>query len=102
MSVVEEKGNSLIVEAGKIRATPSSVLYTHLFQPISPLLEESEECNNGAEGVQEEEINAEVRGPPDYLLQKEEITPLLSQKLRKGDEWYVFIGESGCLQRLPL
>lgn len=26
--------------------------------------------------------------PPDYSIQKAELQPLLSQKLRKGDEWW--------------
>ena len=76
--------------------TPTySTLYTHLFQPISALPRGSGECNKKGDGEHKEEREAEVEGPPDYSLQKEEIQPLLSQKLRKGDEWYVFVSEVG-------
>ena len=34
-----------------------------------------------------EEVEDDVGKPPDYKTQKEEIYPLLSQRLKKGDYW---------------
>ena len=42
------------------------------------------------EGGEEEAKNADVAESgdvPDYKTQKEEIQPLLAQRLKKGDEW---------------
>ena len=38
--------------------------------------------------VDDDKTQVQVSGPPpDYSIQKAELQPLLSQKLRKGDEW---------------
>lgn len=41
----------------------------------------------GGEGEAKNADIAESSDVPDYKTQKEEIQPLLSQRLKKGDEW---------------
>lgn len=50
--------------------------------------EESKPTVPSNEGAEHEKPDLNIAAsPPEFSIQKSEIQPLLSQKLRKGDEW---------------